>query len=660
MRIRSCTVVLFALALVYLSPSLLAQFQQPTNEELKLTTDPKAPGAAAVYLYREETVDDTLHFHTFYARIKILTEKGKELATVEVPYLKGQNQISDVKGRTIHADGTVIPLNVKPSDLVEAKSGDVQVNRVVFTLPSAEVGSILEYRWSLRYGDEWLSSPYWDIQQPYFVHRAHYSFIPTRNLANVTSADGKKAETTLLYTTMLPPGAQVVREASGKYTLDVSDVGPTPKEDFMPPIDSLLERVVFYYSAYLSKDDYWKHAGGDWSKEMDRFASETKPLKDAVAKIIAPGDSEEQKARKIYDATMTIENTDYTREKSRAERKAQHSKRASGAEGVWTGKSGSSDEIALTYLAMVRIAGLKAYAISLSNRDSEVFNPFYLSMNQVHDVLVGLMLDGKEVPVDPGKLYAPFGSLAWKHIQSSGLQQSDHGTSFVSTPVNSYKDASTRRMAEIQVGRDGAISGVIRVAMKGPEATRWRELAVENDEDEVKKQLVEQMQAEVPAGATIEFDHFLGLEDYHETLLVVFKLSGNAGTVTGKRVFLPGAFFESRANHAFTEDANRVTAVNMEFAETSRDDVSYQLPEGFTVESAPAPAKTPWPGYGAFELVSAVDGRHVTVTRSFVRGFAVLEAKQYPALREFYQKVAAADQQQLVLTSSSEARGAGN
>jgi hypothetical protein len=187
--------------------------------------------------------------------------------------------------------------------------------------------------------------------------------------------------------------------------------------------------------------------------------------------------------------------------------------------------------------------------------------------------------------------------------------------------------------------------------MMGPDATKWRELAVENDEDEVKKQFVEQMQGEVPAGVTVEFDHFLGLADYHNILMAVLKISGNMGTMTGKRIFLPGAFFESRAKNAFAEEANRLTAVNMHFAEGLRDDVNYRLPEGFTVESAPAPSTTPWPGYGTFELKSSVDKGQVTVTRVFVRAFAVLDPKQYPALRDFYQKVATADQQQLVLTA---------
>ena len=65
------------------------QFQEPTADELHMTSDPLAPGAAAVYLYLEEKTDDAVHFHSYYARIKVLTEKGMELATVRVPYERG-------------------------------------------------------------------------------------------------------------------------------------------------------------------------------------------------------------------------------------------------------------------------------------------------------------------------------------------------------------------------------------------------------------------------------------------------------------------------------------------------------------------------------------------------------------------------------------------
>ncbi len=45
-----------------------AQFRAPSEEELKMTAEPKAPGADAVYLEYEETDNDKEHFQSYYAR----------------------------------------------------------------------------------------------------------------------------------------------------------------------------------------------------------------------------------------------------------------------------------------------------------------------------------------------------------------------------------------------------------------------------------------------------------------------------------------------------------------------------------------------------------------------------------------------------------------
>ncbi|WP_263354072.1 DUF3857 domain-containing protein [Acidicapsa acidisoli] len=648
MRFRLWLQVAFAAAVLAFPASSWGQFQPPTDEELKMTAEPKAPGAAAIYLYREETVDDNLHFHSFYARIKVLTEKGKELATVGVPYPKGAFKVEDVKARTIHSDGTVIPLDVKPSDLVEHKGTGVQINKMVFTLPSVEVGSILEYRWQLRYGDETLSSPEWEVQQEYFVRKAHYSFLPFAYLHRVVNSRGEAASK-LLYSSMLPEGVKVNYEASGRYTLDVTDVAPVPDEEYMPPMAALMESVQFYYTGYSTKEDFWKHEGERWSKQMDHFAGETKTLKDAVATIVAPADSEDVKAHKIYDAVMALENTDYTRRKSESELKELHLKEAKDAEDVWTRKSGTSDEIALLYLAMARIAGLKTYAMTVCDRNRDIFNPYFLSLSQFQDVLVVVTIDGKETPLDPGTKFADFGELDWRHSLVSSLRQSEKGPELSGTPGNSYKQASTLRTGYLTIDRDGSITGTIRITMNGPAALRWRETAVENDEDEVKKRFNEELRRMVPDGVDAELDHFLALDDYHSVLMAIVKVSGNMGTATGKRVFLPGVFFESRAKHPFVAEEKRLTPVDMEYADTVSDEVTYHLPDTFAVESAPPDSSIPWPGHAAFQLKSVAKKNDITVARTFARAFALLEPKDYSSLRDFYQKVATADQQQLVL-----------
>jgi len=653
MRTRFTLLAIFAFFLSAFPLQLAAQFQAPTDEELKMIAEPKAPGAAAIYLYREEDDDDNLHFHTFYTRIKVLSEKGKELATVSIPYGHKVFSVKDIKARTIHADGKVIPLDVKPSDLVEHKGAGFQMNKMVFTLPSVEVGSILEYRWQLRYDDESLSSPEWDVQQEYFVRKAHYFFIPFRDLNRVVDSRGE-ASNKLLDTAILPPNAKVVLDAQGRFSLDVTDVPALPHEDFMPPLETLAEQVEFYYSPYYSKDDFWKNVGNRWSKEMNNFAVESKTLKEAVTGIVTPSDTEEVRASKIYDAVMALDNTDYTRQKTAAELKQLGLKATKSAEDVWRAKSGSSDEIALLYLAMARIAGLKAYAAYVANRDRRIFNPYYLSMGQFDDVLVYVNIGGKEKLLDPGEKYATFGQLHWKHYLTGCLRQTDGGAVLADTPGIPYKDATTTRIADITLAPDGAVTGTLRISMAGPAALRWRHEEIENDSVELKKHYEDSIRELVPDGVQIEFDHFLGLEDYNSQLMAIAKVSGNMGVMTGKRVFLPGAFFESHAKHPFVAEAVRQTAVDMRYPELIRDDVTYRVPDTFKVESLPTDTPIQWAGHAAFNTKTKADPKSITMGRSIAEAFTLIDPKDYPQLRDFYQKAATADQQQLVLVRAAE------
>ena len=98
-----------------------------------------------------------------------------------------------------------------------------------------------------------------------------------------------------------------------------------------------------------------------------------------------------------------------------------------------------------------------------------------------------------------------------------------------------------------------------------------------------------------------------------------------------------------------------MTAVDMRFPEMIQDDVTYHLPDTFTVESSPTETKLPWAGHAFLQIKSTANKNDIEVVRAFIRGFALLEPKDYPALRDFYQKVTTADQQQLVLTAAAPA-----
>ncbi|MGB8259303.1 MAG: DUF3857 domain-containing protein [Terracidiphilus sp.] len=650
----------FALLLSFLPVATLAQaqFQEPTADELKMTADPKAPGAAAVYLNREEATDDAMHYHSLYERIKVLSEKGKELATIRIPYVRGADSVTDIQGRTIHPDGTVIPLTAKPSDLVDVKTKGFQVDTIVFTLPSVEVGSILEYRLKLRYPDGKVSSPSWNLQQPYYVHKAHYFFHPEDTAGRqITNARGETLGS-LMYAMYAESEAKVVRdEHKHTFTLDIADIPPLPKEDWMPPLNTLKWRVEFYYTRETTGGAFWEDAGKRWMKDTEEFLAPTGPIRKAAEEIVAPSDTEAQKARKIYEAVMKLNNTSFTRRKSEAERKKEKLREISKAEDVWKQGGGSDDDIALLYVSLARAAGLKVWPMQVVDRNRAIFDKSFLSSRQLDDYLAILVLDGKEVFLDPGQKMCPFGALHWKHALASGFRLSDQGVVFGTTPAIPYKTSSVQRIGSLTVDAAGAVTGTVRVVMNGPEALHWRQITVENDEDEVKKRFNESMRGALPEGVQADFDHFLALDDYGANLIAAVKVTGTLGTATGKRFFLPGLFFESRAQHPFVAEEKRTIPVDVHYPIISEDDVTYTLPEGYTVESMPQTAQVSWPGFAMFKIVSTATGNSVDVVRTIAWNFSILDPKTYPNLHDFYQKVATADQQQLVLTKAAPAKG---
>ena len=77
------------------------------------------------------------------------------------------------------------------------------------------------------------------------------------------------------------------------------------------------------------------------------------------------------------------------------------------------------------------------------------------------------------------------------------------------------------------------VSGSIRYIMIGPEALHWRQLALQNDPEEVKKQFNESLRGDMPEGVEVDFDHFLALDDYESNLMAIVKVSGGIATATG-------------------------------------------------------------------------------------------------------------------------------
>jgi len=67
-----------------------------------------------------------------------------------------------------------------------------------------------------------------------------------------------------------------------------------------------------------------------------------------------------------------------------------------------------------------------------------------------------------------------------------------------------------------------------------------------------------------------DFDHFLALDDPTVNLIAIVKVTGSLGTVTGKHVFLPALFFDSKAKQPFVAQEKRTTPVDVHYPNCNR------------------------------------------------------------------------------------------
>src|SRR5579872_1113720 len=175
---RQFSILLLLLCLFSCSPRLFAgdDWQPIDPADLKETSEPGAPNADAVILYREHRHDVLKGENVVYFRIKILTQKGKEKwSDVELPYDKKYTKIKDIKARTIRPDGTIVLFEGNALDRTLLKGRHIKVQARVFTMPQVDIGSVIEYRYKVEERKCCLLRE-WIVQTELYQRKASFNF----------------------------------------------------------------------------------------------------------------------------------------------------------------------------------------------------------------------------------------------------------------------------------------------------------------------------------------------------------------------------------------------------------------------------------------------------------------------------------------------------
>jgi hypothetical protein len=623
-------------------------FQPVSQDELKMTSEPLAPGAPAIILYRQVDRDDnslTSHEDNYF-RIKILTEEGRKRADIEIPFFKGSGNVVNVRGRTIRPDGSIVDFDGKvfEKQLVKGKFEGMGVTYLArtFTLPDVQVGGIIEYFYTVE--EHYIFDSHWILSDELFTKKAKFSLKPYNPSYSTFSLRWSWST--------LPAGAvPPVQGPDHVVRMEASNIPAFQTEDYMPPPNELMSRVDFIYDADVYEKDqaaFWKRFGKQRNAQLESFVGKRNAMQQAVAQIVSPSDSQEVKLRKIYDRVQQIRNTSYELEKTEQEEKRAKEKPLENVEEVW--KRGYGDTVQLTwlFLGLVRAAGFEAYGCWVSDRREYLFTPVTMQSAKLSSNVVLVKLNGKDLYLDPGVIFTPFGLLTWSETGVLGLRLDKDGGTWIQTTLPLASESRIERTGKLKLSDVGELEGKLTVTYIGLEAMYQRVEERHADEVARKKYLEDQLKGQIETGTEVELTNKPDWTSSETPLVAEFdlKIPGWASGA-GRRVLIPAAVFTAAEKGIF-EHANRVHPVYFEYPHEKVDDVTVELPAGWQVSSVPPPQNNNG-NVVVYSLKVEQSAGTLRLTRKFTVDFLMLEPKYYPALRKFFQAVRTSDGVQIVL-----------
>lgn len=617
-----------------------------TEQEKAIKEVPGNPGADAIELYYYQLIDDNSYSNNAewdYVRIKILTEKGKDHADVNIPLDNGLH-IRDLKARTIHPDGSIVDFQGKAFETAIVKAKGFKYQAATFTFPAVTVGSILEYRYKIDYPANLLPYHVWDLQQDLYTLKEHFKLIAytgqIRDVEGMTSVSASYN---------LPPGVKLQRKSDG-YELDAENIAPFEGEPFMPPPQPYRYRVSIRYGdqSMAKAEKFWKEIGLKAYLYTDGFIGNHKEIRQAANEAVAGEADPEKKLRKLYARVQQIRNLSYERPRTQAEEKKEDLKTNNTVVDVLQHKYGTASDITMLFTAMARAEGVDAILALSTNRSGQIFEPTLLAEWQLAAPIVIVNSNGKQFLLDPGTRFCPFGLLRWYRTATQALLLEKAGGVMVNIPLASYTQGDLERNADVQIAEDGTLTGDVTVRYNGYGAMEWRLDALQTDEAGRNKKLEDELKGWLPNGAVVKLKDAQPWDKSEEPLVAHFTVRvPSFASFAGKRLITPDYLFGTAQKHAFSHK-DRKYPVYFWYAFAEIDNVNIKVPAGFTVEDLPQQQDATLP-YARYQSLIKFDGQQISNHRALLIGQNFFPLEKYQELKGFFSKVETGDEQQAVL-----------
>ena len=306
-------------------------------------------------------------------------------------------------------------------------------------------------------------------------------------------------------------------------------------------------------------------------------------------------------------------------------------------------------------IAMDRKIGLETQMVLLPNRNVMPFNPRLPSALFLPRYAARVRVDGAwQFSLAPVQQLLPFGWLPWRFRNGAALIAHDGKQELVSVPPEPASKSTVENRGTYTLGPDGSLTGHARCSLTGEPAVIRRPLPRDSSAARFKEIVARNLKAEFP-GAAITVTSVDGLNDPDAPLQFEYDLNWPGyATATRTRLIVRPSVIHGQFRSPFAA-AERKNAVEFPYHWRETDDVSLQLPAGYSLEtpSAPPPAVVGDVLTYKTEIGPLAKPNQIYLRREFISDLSGAPASAYPTLKHWYDLVAQSDLHELVLAKSN-------
>ncbi|MCK5074786.1 MAG: DUF3857 domain-containing protein [Calditrichia bacterium] len=633
--------VVLMLGLFFISAFAEEKWGKVSKEILQQETFSEDPEAEAIILFDIGEMNIVLIDNMFWLekkihkRIKVITEDGKKHATVRIPFYY-EDKIRGLEAQVFLPNGKKIKM--KGKEVHEEESGKTRTK--VFAIPGVEVGSVIEYKYTLK-SDYLTNLEAWDFQDRIYTKLSRLTvYLPSGFSYNVftTNVDGVEPD----------PVYEKIKDIQtrkwlGKYTWEFVELPAIKDEPYMKNWKDYKTSIHFQLISYKDQYQYykfikeWKDLAEKAGEGFNKYIKITGDIKKLTKNLIGTEFSgEKEQAEILYK---------YVRDSIKTDGRYRILKKVNK---ILKERNASAGAKNILLISLLRYAGFNANPVLISTRTNGKVYSQSPKLDQFNHIIVKVQVGKFSYCIDASDEYVPFGTLPANDLVNTGFEVKDKIGDFVKL-ISRKKTNIDRCEIKAKLTEDGELICETEITKLGYIGTSEKRRLEKKEASELWEERLKDTYADV----VFDSVKVEGLEeDGTKVKTKLYYTIPDYAQVVGDNMYLPIPFLNKSESNIFKRE-KRSFPVDYDYPFTEIDKVEIELPGNISVIEAPPNVSQRINGAS---LISDINNGEntITVTNKFKIDKMTFSPKEYRVLRALYGKVVETDQGQIVLKIKSE------